>query len=49
MVTGHFGLAAAASRTERAAGVIRGGRANLVTALIVVSGLVVLTLDVLTA
>lgn len=39
----------AASRTERAAGVIRGGRANLVTVLIVVSGLVVLTLDVLTA
>lgn len=38
----------AASATERAAEVSAGGRANLVTALIVVSGVVVLALDVLT-
>ncbi len=49
LLVGAFLYWRAASATERAAGVARGGRANLVTALIVVSGLVVLTLDVLTA
>ncbi len=49
LLVGAFLYWRAASATERAAGVGRGGRASLVTALIVVSGLVVLTLDVLTA
>ena len=49
LLVGAFLYWRAARGTEQAAGVARGGRANLVTALIVVSGLVVLTLDVLTA
>jgi hypothetical protein len=49
LLVGAFLYWRAASAAERSAAVTRGRRANLVTALIVFSGLVVLTLGVLTA